>query len=245
MPGPGQGIYNMLWTVFTEPLFTGLMSAIFTEYRQPPRPDHLEDESVGSFLERRLGGPDIGNNIASAVLHGIYGGDIYKLSARSLLQTPWLAEKSHGSLSAYSMGLSRNMPMVLAKDLALATELRPKIDEKLSESMQSTSVFTFRDGIEVLVKALEEDLRSKPNVHIRLNDSIKKIEYDDQADNIKVFALQAKKTQLLTADLNRSLQARTRLQNHSRQLYQHFLQQISQKFLLLHYRLWLRKKPSQ
>lgn len=187
MPGPGQNPYSMTWSLLTEPVFKGIFSGLLFEIARPPRPANLEDESVASFLNRRLGNPYIGNNIVSAVLHGIYAGDIYQLSAKSLLPRLWEQEQQHDSISAALASGLRNVAIfVPEKDLELMNEISPKIDKTLSAQMNMASVYTFKEGIGALSKALETSLRANPNVQFKTGDKVTSIEYDAKNDGIKV-----------------------------------------------------------
>jgi oxygen-dependent protoporphyrinogen oxidase len=198
MPGPNQGIYNNLWSLLTEPVFKGVISGVLKEHRQPPRPRNLEDESVASFVERRIGA-DVANNLVSAVLHGIYGGDIHKLSARSVLSGQWDAEGVYGSLSAKIWAaFSKKASLFSAKDAEFSSAILPNIPMELLNALSTASVFTFQGGMETLAKALEKDLRSRSNVHISLDKRIKKIEYDGQQDRVKVFYPSENTSQALT-----------------------------------------------
>ena len=71
-----------LWTLLREPIFSSALSSILAEFAVKPRRSNLADESVGGFLERRFG-KAITENLASAVYHGIYAGDIYETIAGS------------------------------------------------------------------------------------------------------------------------------------------------------------------
>ncbi|KAJ2397861.1 oxygen-dependent protoporphyrinogen oxidase, partial [Coemansia sp. RSA 2559] len=51
------------------------------------------DESIHSFISRRFG-EDVDDNLASAVMHGIYAADTKELSARALLYPFWLADNT-------------------------------------------------------------------------------------------------------------------------------------------------------
>jgi oxygen-dependent protoporphyrinogen oxidase len=187
MPGPGQDLYKIAWTVLTEPAFKGVWNAMF-EYSRPTRPSSLEDESIGSFMNRRFGGPELGNNLVSAVLHGIYAGDIYKLSMRSLLPLPWMLEAESGSIS--NSLVARTKPgTITAVDRALMVEETGKMSEEEKAAWKNTSVYTFRGGIRTLTAALESSLRSNPNVTIKLNHQLKSVAYDKEHDNIEVTLL--------------------------------------------------------
>jgi oxygen-dependent protoporphyrinogen oxidase len=187
MPGPGQDLYSTLWSLFTEPVYKGLLMGAAFEYSRPPRPETLDDESVGSFLNRRLGSPDPGNNIVSAVLHGIYAGDIYQLSMKSLAPKFWYNEAVYGGLSkAIFQSMSSRTNSMLQKDVVLQQEIAPKLKGPLMNAMGPASVYTFREGIGALSAALEESLRANPNVELRLNQKVSKIEHDGESDGIKV-----------------------------------------------------------
>jgi len=127
MPGPGQDIFDIAWSVMTEPVFKGLLSGVLFEHSRPPRSAALKDESVASFLERRLGSPLLANNMVSAVLHGIYAGDITKLSIRSLLPSAWYNERCYGSLSrAYGLSMRNKTVPMRIQDAMLLTEMTKK-----------------------------------------------------------------------------------------------------------------------
>ena len=99
MPGPGFSLFSNITNVLSEPIFKGALYGAFSEFMEfrPKRPGGLEDESIGSFVSRRFGSA-IADNVLSAVIHGIYAGDIYKLSARTILPGPWHMESAHGSV---------------------------------------------------------------------------------------------------------------------------------------------------
>ncbi|KUJ23957.1 Protoporphyrinogen oxidase [Mollisia scopiformis] len=185
MPGPGQSIYDMLWTVITEPAFKGLLSSLY-EYKRPPRPASVEDESVSSFLTRRTGAPHIGNNLVSAVFHGIYAGDIEKLSAKSLFALLYHYEKMFGSVGEGYFDSRKNMySWTLSKDKELRKEMEPKVKDLLNE-LRMASVFSFKEGIGSFTDALENSLRANPNVQFRTNDKITSLEHDVESNSIKI-----------------------------------------------------------
>src|SRR5690606_35033083 len=55
------------------------------------------DESLGGFLERRIG-PEMVKKIAEPLLAGIYAGDLKKLSLRATFPQFAQSEQQHGSL---------------------------------------------------------------------------------------------------------------------------------------------------
>lgn len=186
MPGPGQDPFQVIWSILTEPVYSGLFSAIL-EPRRPTRDSTLEDESVGSFLRRRLGSSQIGDNIASAVLHGIYGGDLNKLSAKSLLPGLWYSELHYGNLlTGISEKIKTRSKIMTSEDSILTEVLKHALTGTIAEKMRDASVYTFKNGISTLSGALETSLRKNPNVQFKLGHHVNGIEYDNTTDRINV-----------------------------------------------------------
>ena len=183
----------MMWTVLTEPVFHGWAMAVL-EITRPQRetwqqynnPD-VDDESVGSFLERRFGGASLGDNVVSAVLHGIYAGDINQLSARSLMPALWYDEALGGSVTRANYKRLQAQTMTGPyNDLMLREELFHKIPESLRLSMQNASVYTFKQGIGTLSNALEKSLRANSNVEFKTGYAVCKVKNDGSSNSISV-----------------------------------------------------------
>lgn len=181
MPGPGSSILTTIVSMFQEPVFKGLVSACLWE----PTKDKvvLEDESIGSFISRRLR-PELADNIVSALIHGIYAGDIYQLSIRSIFPLLYHAERERDCIAvALLEGLKLRWP----HDAPLETEWAklPPVSEKL-QAIRDSSVFTFRRGIGQLAERLETELRKLPNVDIRLETAVDQIDLERTDDSEKV-----------------------------------------------------------
>lgn len=193
MPGPGQDLYSVIWTLITEPVFEGLATSLL-EFNRPQRATwsqynnaEVDDESVASFLERRTGGPYIGNNIVSAVFHGIYAGDINQLSARSLMPQLWYDEALHGSYTQAMFKRFQEQSLTQSfNDAVLQGELQPKISQPLREILKDASVYTFKQGIGALAKALEKSLRANRNVEFKTGHAVKAIKDDAKSDTVSV-----------------------------------------------------------
>lgn len=163
-----------------EPVFTDLFRSLLRESRQPPRPDDLFDESIGSFLSRRLGSSLVADNLVSAVYHGIFAGDIYQLSARSLLPQVWQNERQYGSLTQAHMQATRKDLLLIPKEDVTLFRQVPKI------SMHGQSVFTFNGGVMTLARGISAALESNPNFEIRMETHVEKIELEKNEVNPKV-----------------------------------------------------------
>lgn len=151
----------------------GVFRGLFAEPFRKRRSSDLHDESVGSFLTRRFN-KNLADNLASAALHGIYAGDVDKLSAKSLFPGLWRGEKVHGSL-ARSLFRGRNEEPL--DDQLVRSDLhQDNLD--FCARMGNASVYTFKKGIETLSLALARELKANPNVTIKTEYSVKGISFN-------------------------------------------------------------------
>lgn len=97
------------------------------------------DESLGGFLERRVG-TQVMRRIAEPLLAGIYAGDLKQLSLRATFPQFGDSERKHGSLIKGMMH-NRKATAAAAKGKA-----------------QGTTFLTFKQGLSTLVRALDEAL---------------------------------------------------------------------------------------
>lgn len=186
MPGPGGSIPGNLYSFFTEPVFKGLVSGLWKETRTPRRPKDLMDESVGSFISRRFGSP-LADNMVSAIFHGIYAGDIYQLSARSILPQQWHLEGRDWSkegpdsqkssvIVAMAQNFMQDETEILAHDALFIDYYKTrKLRSKVKE-IGLSSVYTFKRGIGQLTESLGNKLKERSNVTIHKNTVIKTLE---------------------------------------------------------------------
>lgn len=90
LPASIKGIFKTL-SLLDRPLIT----RIWTDLRAPKV--SKEDESIHSFVQRRLG-QDIADNIVSPLICGICAGDAREISVNFLLKSLFEAEQKHGSI---------------------------------------------------------------------------------------------------------------------------------------------------
>lgn len=170
MPGPGQSIGSLFSRLLSEPVFEGLFPGMFGEAFKAPRPARLEDESVGAFITRRMNSK-VANNLASALFHGIYAGNIWELSAKNILPLPWARELKHGGVvRAGYAGLTTQKQWNFCDDVETQGKLNDgtfKWNGELREKIKDSSVFTFRKGIGQLTDALAKSLEKSGRVQIR------------------------------------------------------------------------------
>ncbi|REK77492.1 protoporphyrinogen oxidase [Paenibacillus paeoniae] len=94
------------------------------------------DESLGGFLERRVG-TQVMRRIAEPLLAGIYAGDLKKLSLKATFPQFGDSERKHGSLIK---GMMHNRKATIAAAKGKA---------------QGTTFLTFKGGLSTLVRALD------------------------------------------------------------------------------------------
>jgi oxygen-dependent protoporphyrinogen oxidase len=156
---------------------SGIMAGAFGMIKEPmqsKRPDGLTDETVGSFLARRVD-ERIANNLVSAVFHGIYAGDIWNLSAKTLLSMAWQLEGRYGSALGGFFKMQnedpRPMQFTLAHpyDVEAARAMNDEFDleDGFVKELKEASTFTFKNGLQQLYHALAKAVEKTGNVEIR------------------------------------------------------------------------------
>lgn len=139
------------------------------------------DESVDQFLSTRLGS-ELARVLGSALVHGIYAADSRVLSVRAAFPSLWTAaEAGRGSLV-------RGM---LLQALASLRGSKPDTSGSYDlgnvlSAVENVSVYSFRDGMTTLTKALERALRKRDNVEIVSGDAVASISTDGLGSDIVV-----------------------------------------------------------
>lgn len=187
MPGPGQTVWNLFKNLIDEPIFKGAISGALLEGFRPTRARELPDESVGSFVSRR-GSKSVANNLVSAVFHGIYAGDIWKLSAKSILPLPWAREAKHGNLaSAAWAAMVQRQSWNFCDDVELQMRLQDGAwHPDLRKQIVDASVFTFKRGISQMTEALEERVTRKRNVKVMKSTQVTALQKVGDTSNIQI-----------------------------------------------------------
>ncbi|KAJ2967018.1 hypothetical protein NUW58_g10533 [Xylaria curta] len=173
MPSAELSITNLvdsLRSFLTEPIWSGAFKAAYqflvaynmtldptgTSYKEVP-----EDESVAQFLTRTLQDDRVVKNIVSGMMHGIYGGDINKLSAKhTILDRLWYRFKK-----PFPAGRGQ-------------CPNRLKIIE-MAETAVDWKLLAFEDGLLTLVKGLAKDLRSRSNVTFKFNQPVTSLKHEN------------------------------------------------------------------
>lgn len=174
------------FSLFVKFLFSdvtqGLIPSILKEPFQK-KATNTQDESIRSFILRRFGSPAVADNVLSAIMHGIYSGDVAKLSVQATLPSLIQMEKDHGSI-VKSM-LSK---LTSKSDKSVASELNSsllKYEElispganlsSLSLSLKKFPILRLHGGLQVLPNALAELLQKQNNIEIYFDSPVERLE---------------------------------------------------------------------
>jgi protoporphyrinogen/coproporphyrinogen III oxidase len=189
--------WNAVQTLTSEPLFEGLWKAL-QEPWVPVRPVEVKDESLGAFISRRFGSA-LADNLASAVGHGIFAGDIYQLSARTVMPLLWHLETrdrdlGRGILVDALAGRLNQRALQRLNDrehrhrwLQIPSSQVPrKFRVSNSAVWNDFGVFTLKRGLGQLTSALAEHLRQDGNVHIKENTPVQSVHFSRSRNRLEV-----------------------------------------------------------
>ncbi|KAJ7650088.1 hypothetical protein FB45DRAFT_886881 [Roridomyces roridus] len=142
------------------------------------RPKDILDESFESFLTRR-GHPVTARVLGSALVHGIYAADARLLSVRAAFPKLWeLEEKGKGRIL---WGL-----LTRSKKDKEEERLRDEEDSKryelgdVTKLMDGTAVYSFRDGMSTLPKALARAIDKNPKIRVLSDTKITSLRLDEE-----------------------------------------------------------------
>ncbi|KAG4302371.1 hypothetical protein PCK1_001353 [Pneumocystis canis] len=155
------------------PIFRSLLWAIICEPFKPTRNKNITDETISSFISRRFN-KSVSENIVSALIHGIYSGDIDDLSVKSVLPYFWKYEELYGSVLKGFLfhGISlnrdeRNIKSIIEKD-----------SKDIIEKTKDIYMYSFKNGLITLINAISKDLLSKNNIYIYFNSEVQSLEFN-------------------------------------------------------------------
>lgn len=140
------------------PFYKPLIFSVFKDFRAPQK--IANDESIYSFVERRLG-KEIADYIISPLICGICAGNSKEISVKFLMNHMFEAEQKYGSI-VKGLVKSKSMFQVPANSSISENELCKRATQ------ERWSVWSIDGGLEKLPKALEESVKQN-NAKIQLN----------------------------------------------------------------------------
>jgi oxygen-dependent protoporphyrinogen oxidase len=201
VPHPSQGVIKILQTLLTEEAFKGFLWDAATEILKEGRKTPIEDESIGDFFSRRVN-KKIVDQVLSGVLHGIYAGDAYQLSAKSLMPELWYGEKEHTSM-VQGMTAFKEAELMREDDMDLVVYLaeravamhpggekamrsNPGGSSELDAKLNDSSVFTLKRGLQSMTERMESLLNMAENVTFKTGTPVSSLKYDQESQKIEV-----------------------------------------------------------
>jgi oxygen-dependent protoporphyrinogen oxidase len=180
--GTIQALAGLVADVFREPLYDGMPAFMWNMLRPSAdgqAPTSFEDVSIGDEFLRRGGVRAPVDNMLSAMCHGIYGGDVWKLSAESSIFGTAFANnrlrvKYEHPLQKWT---DRRVPVLRQdRDMLEQTEYNDAITAYLSDSQRIKGI-NFGAGFGALTDALVEKLRANKNVKF-VDERVSKLRLD-------------------------------------------------------------------
>ncbi|KAL3460265.1 hypothetical protein BJX64DRAFT_263511 [Aspergillus heterothallicus] len=187
--GPIANILNLLMLYVREPIIRHALVRILQE----PSNDGGQpatDESVASFVSRRLS-PEVADVLVSSVYHGIFAGNIDKLSANALMGAFREYERNEDRVLINMVKNGRDRKSIVPADdvLALAPliqKLGVEYTQHLSNLARNNSTLTLKRGVGQLTEALYEELSRSPKVEILRGTYVKGIYKNPKTSNLGV-----------------------------------------------------------
>ncbi len=149
-----------------EPIYEGMPSFIWNMLRGSGEVPSFDDVSIGEEFLRRGGRREPVDNMISAMCHGIYGGDVWKLSAESsIFAAAFMNQRLKYSYSSpWEKWRNPRVPMLAQDhDLLKQAGLNIQVLNWLEHSKEIKS-FNFGQGFGVLTNAVVAKLQANPNV---------------------------------------------------------------------------------
>lgn len=155
----------------TDGAVTGVLSEGFRKAKRSS-----SDESIESFVRRRFGSPKLANNIISAIMHGIYSGDVAKLSIKATMPALVNLEQGYGSLvrAAFAKMFSKLSPKTLDPKLERYQQLMsPNANLKdMAAKLKKFPILRLHNGLQTFPKALALYFKNDPKVTMHFDTQI-------------------------------------------------------------------------
>jgi protoporphyrinogen/coproporphyrinogen III oxidase len=186
-------IYN---TLANEPLFENFPIELFSVLLRIRFIERDHDESIASWFTR-MGAPKAAQNLISAMIHGIYAGDINKLSMNSVFPQLCMAENTYRSILYYILrrAFKGEKWLTIEEDLFIREKLQLQSPETIKseflhpslKAASKSSVYTLKGGLETLVKSLVEYLNNNPNVTMYTHMAVENITQNNKKVSLLVY----------------------------------------------------------
>ncbi|UNI15171.1 oxygen-dependent protoporphyrinogen oxidase [Purpureocillium takamizusanense] len=165
--------------LFLESFWAGLGFLLRRLTRSRSRAVPLKDMSISEWLRDISMSRTVGDNIASAMVHGIYGGDIDLLSARSVF------DRLYWGYYLPNMGPGVRQ-MTAREEVLMSSFARDPQVRSMALKPKGSLLHFGGAGMESLPLALADALEAQPNVEIRKGSPVSSISYDEGAHKVEI-----------------------------------------------------------
>ncbi|EGR50591.1 uncharacterized protein TRIREDRAFT_57263, partial [Trichoderma reesei QM6a] len=139
----------------------------------------VQDLSIADWIQHITGSRAVAENLASAMVHGIYGGDIYTLSARSVLDRFYWVH--------YLPALGPDVRhMALSEQVFMEAMGQDPLIRKLAQQPRGALLNFGEAGMETLPIALADALNGQANVEVKLGAKVTGLEYESETEMMKI-----------------------------------------------------------
>ncbi|KAK0169087.1 hypothetical protein PV327_002833 [Microctonus hyperodae] len=160
-----------------------LITVLWNDFKAPKV--IKEDESIYSFVERRLG-KDVADYLISPMICGICAGNSKKISVKFLMKSLFEAEQQYGSIVKGIFKVTKNkidqQKNTRSKNLN-NTEFQTSAKRSVIEKW---SVWSLQNGLEELPKKLMDQLSSNSRVNIELNKHCDNITFKSNGAELEI-----------------------------------------------------------
>lgn len=163
-----------IFSLMTSPFLSMILKGFWNDLWTPP--STLLDETIHSFFSRRMCS-EIADTLTDPLTLGIYAGDSRRLSIRSCFPDLYQSEREHSGILRGLFHRNKN---------------RQANQSPFIRKMQKSPLYSFKDGMETLPKALYKQLES----FVRFNSEVKGIEIKENSVEITLS-----EGNILTGDL--------------------------------------------
>ena len=180
---PGSSLLSSLKSVIINSFLLKATSSILLEPFVKPSKNQ-DDETIHEFIARRFD-KSMSDILISALIHGIYAGDVRKLSVKSIFTRLYDLEQKHGSVIK-GLLMGNKEAFLYQQDKNLLKIVNDENREFLA-TMKNVSLYSFKDGIEQLSSAIVNDLKNRENVQLKTNNQVIKLEFGKIAKVSELF----------------------------------------------------------
>ncbi|KAI3646752.1 hypothetical protein MP228_009680 [Amoeboaphelidium protococcarum] len=164
--------------VLLNPLTRSLIPGVINDVIKRSRRTHqqADDESIRDFFARRFN-TQIADNIMSAFIYGVYGGDISRWSMMSQFKKVVDLERKYGSVA---LGSVLQQFVKSSSTPQLQQQQQQSKIAPLLKVLKNGTFFTFNDGMSVLPSKIMDKLKLLNNVEVMSNCTVNSIQADQE-----------------------------------------------------------------